>query len=66
MKTMGKVKFCVKKVIKKLRGGGIKTQSINDQTDRPTDKTQVEIAIKMSKHLDMPNQRLKPKKYVFY
>ena len=41
-------------------------QSINDQTDRRTDKTQVEIAIQMSKHLDMPNQRLKPKKYVFY
>ena len=32
-------------VIKKLRGGGIKTQSINDQMDRKMDKRQVEIAI---------------------
>ena len=36
-------------------------QSINDQTDRRTDKRQVKIAIQMSKHLDMPTQCLKPK-----
>ena len=34
-----------KNAIKKLRGGGIKTQSINDQMDRQMDKRQVEIAI---------------------
>ena len=39
------VRPSVRLVIKKLRGGGIKTQSINDQSDRRTYKGQVEIAI---------------------
>ena len=30
-------------------------QSINDQSDRQTDKRQVEIAIQIGEHLFMPN-----------
>ena len=36
-------------------------QSIIDQTHRRTDKLHVEIAVQMSKHLNMPNKCLEAK-----